>query len=211
MSINREGFRSILVASLAAIIAVALCFCWVSVVVGVLFVVAVALFFRDPKRELKHDDKAVFAPCDGKVVMVEKVTEDEFFGGRECIQVSIFMSIFNVHVNYFGVGGEVAYYKYHPGKFLVAWHPKSSKLNEHTTTVVRSAGGVEVLMRQIAGLVARRIVCYANVGDNVGQNSRLGFIKFGSRMDILLPPDSEILVKCGDRVRGSQTVVAMIR
>jgi phosphatidylserine decarboxylase len=175
--------------------------------VAVLLVAGVVAFFRDPHRVTPQDENTVFAPCDGCVVMVEKVRPKEYFEGRECLQVSVFMSLTNVHANFFPVGGRVVYYKYHPGKFLVAWHPKSSELNEHTTTVVETPHG-EVLVRQIAGLVARRIVCYAEEGAQVGQNSRLGFIKFGSRMDVLLPPDAEVTVRVGDKVRGRITPLA---
>lgn len=212
MRINREGRGSIAVAAVfAAVLTVTggMLFTWWVAVPATLLVLGVMAFFRDPKRELKQEDGVVFAPCDGRVVLVERVVEDEYFGGRECVQVSIFMSLTNVHANYFPVAGEVSYYKYHAGKYLVAWHPKSSKLNEHTTTVVRTPRG-EVMMRQIAGFIARRIVCYAKVGSEVRQNSRLGFIKFGSRMDILMPPDSEVLVKVGECVKGSQTVIARL-
>ncbi len=214
MIINKEGYIIILVwAAVAAVICLA-CFvwrggitAWIVTIVAVLSLAGVVAFFRDPQHEVIHDDTTVFAPCDGRVVVVEKVRVDEYFEGRECLQVSVFMSLANVHVNYFPVGGRVAYYKYHPGKFLVAWHPKSSELNEHTTTVVETPHG-DVLVRQIAGLVARRIVCYAEEGEFAGQNSRLGFIKFGSRMDVFLPLDTEVLVQVGDKVRGSLTPIA---
>ncbi len=214
MRINREGYGIILTWAVAAAAACAACFlwscgvvAWIVTGVSVLLIAGVAAFFRDPLREVLHDDDTVFAPCDGRVVIVERKSVAEYFGGRECLQVSVFMSLTNVHANFFPVGGKVTYYKYHPGKFLVAWHPKSSELNEHTTTVVATPHG-EVLMRQIAGLVARRIVCYAEVGAEAVQNSRLGFIKFGSRMDILLPVDADVVVQVGDRVRGSITPIA---
>lgn len=144
-----------------------------------------------------HDADLVFAPCDGRVVVTENVRETEYLG-REMLQISIFMSITNIHMNWVPVGGEVEYFKYHPGRFLVAWHPKSSTENERTTTVVRMPSGQQVLFRQIAGLIARRIISYMKVGHAVEQNSVCGFIKFGSRVDVLVPKDSELLVEIGD-------------
>ena len=157
-----------------------------------------------------HDDDLVFSPCDGRVVVTEIVKDDEYFDGEECMQVSIFMSVTNVHINWFPVSGVVKYFKYHPGKFLVAWHPKSSTDNERTTTVVETPSGVKVLFRQIAGAVARRIVSYVKVDDVAEQNKPFGFIKFGSRIDILLPKDAKLLVEIGDKVVGTQTPIARI-
>ena len=157
-----------------------------------------------------HDADLVFAPCDGRVVVTENVRETEYLG-REMLQISIFMSITNIHMNWVPVGGEVEYFKYHPGRFLVAWHPKSSTENERTTTVVRMPSGQQVLFRQIAGLIARRIISYMKVGHAVEQNSVCGFIKFGSRVDVLVPKDSELLVEIGDPVVGSQTPIARLR
>lgn len=209
--INKEGYGIILWWTVAAVAVCAACFvwcggvaAWIVAAAAVLLVAGVVAFFRDPRREVLHDDNTVYAPCDGCVVAVEKVRVKEYFEGRECLQISVFMSLTNVHANFFPVGGRVAYYKYHPGKFLVAWHPKSSELNEHTTTVVETAHG-EVLVRQIAGLVARRIVCYSKVGAAVEQGSRLGFIKFGSRMDVFLPADATAVVHKGDKVRAGIT------
>ena len=172
-----------------------------------LFIVS---FFRDPRRVRIHDDDLVFSPCDGTVVVTEVVKDDEYFDGEERMQVSIFMSVTNVHINWYPVGGLVKYFKYHPGRFLVAWHPKSSTDNERTTTVVETKEGIEVLFRQIAGAVARRIVSYVKVGEQVEQNSVFGFIKFGSRIDILLPKDAKLLVEIGDTVVGTQTPIARI-
>lgn len=218
MEINKEGFWII---ATTILVCVALCtalwlwgakpVAWCMTAAAVLWCLGTAAFFRDPHRPMLKDESAVFAPCDGEVVIVERARVDEYFGGRECLQVSVFMSLTSVHVNSFAVGGAVTYYKYHPGKFLVAWLPKASELNEHTTTVVSTPHG-EVMMRQIAGFVARRIVCYAPdlqaEGTTAEQNGRLGFIKFGSRMDLFLPLDAEPLVKVGDKVRGRQTVLA---
>ena len=155
------------------------------------------------------DADLVFAPCDGRVVVTEVVEETEYLH-REMLQISIFMSITNVHMNWVSVGGKVEYFKYHPGRFLVAWHPKSSTENERTTTVVRMNDGRQVLFRQIAGLIARRIVSYMKIGESVEQNSVCGFIKFGSRVDVLIPKDSELLVEIGDATVGSQTPIARL-
>ena len=167
-------------------------------------------FFRDPRRVRIHDGDLVFSPCDGRVVVTEIVKDDEYFDGEEKMQVSIFMSVTNVHMNWYPVGGLVKYYKYHPGRFLIAWHPKSSTENERTTTVVETPSGHEILFRQIAGFVARRIVPYMKVGEQVNQNDVCGFIKFGSRIDILIPKDSELLVEIGDQVVGTQTPIARL-
>ena len=173
------------------------------------FTAFVSCFFRVPGRPFIQEENTVFAPADGKIVVVEEVEEDEYVHGR-FIQVSVFMSITNVHINWFSVGGTVEYFKHHHGRFLVAWHPKSSDENERTTTVVNT-GRAKILFRQVAGFVARRIVSYAVVGNKAEQNSQCGFIKFGSRVDIMLPLDSEILVKLGDKVVGSQTPIARLK
>ncbi len=186
---------------------------WVLIALAVLLSVFwffIISFFRDPRRVRIHDEDLVFSPCDGRVVVTEIVKDDEYFDGKECMQVSIFMSVTNVHINWFPVGGVVKYFKYHPGKFLVAWHPKSSTDNERTTTVVETKEGVEVLFRQIAGAVARRIVSYVKVDDQAEQDKPFGFIKFGSRIDILLPKDAKLLVEIGDKVVGTQTPIARI-
>lgn len=182
-----------------------------SAVFLLIFWLFIITFFREPRRVKIHDADLVFAPCDGRVVVTELVNEDEYFEGREVMQISIFMSITNVHMNWFPVGGIVKYFKYHPGRFLIAWHPKSSTENERTTTVVETITGHEVLFRQIAGFVARRIVSYMKAGHEVKQNDVCGFIKFGSRIDILIPKDSELLVEIGDHVVGTQTPIARFR
>ncbi len=176
--------------------------------VGVLiFLVLILQFFRNPKREITWDVKKVFSPVDGKVVAIETVFEDEFFKA-ERKQISIFMSPLNVHVTRYPVSGEIIYSKYHPGKYLVAWHPKSSTLNERTTVVVKSPKFGPVLFRQIAGALARRIVNYAKVGEVGQQGSDSGFIKFGSRVDVFLPLDALITVKPNQKVIGAKTVIA---
>jgi phosphatidylserine decarboxylase len=168
------------------------------------FVIA---FFRIPSRQLLSDDEVIFSPCDGTVVVTEDVTESEVTGQRR-IQVSVFMSVTNVHQNWFPVGGRVTYFKQHHGRFMVACHPKSSDDNEHTTTAVETPGHGIVVFRQVAGMVARRIVSYAREGSDAVQNTPCGFIKFGSRVDMYLPLDSELLVGLGQKVRGGQTPIA---
>lgn len=164
-------------------------------------------FFRNPDRNGNFQPKDVVAPVDGKVVVLEEVEENEFLKCR-CIQLSIFMSPLNVHVNRYPVSGKVIYTKYHPGKYLVAFHPKSSELNERTTVVVETLGGSQVLFRQIAGAVARRIVLYSKNGDLAVSGNEYGFIKFGSRLDVFLPLETKILVKVGDKTKGGIQKIA---
>ncbi|MBN1119250.1 MAG: phosphatidylserine decarboxylase family protein [Bacteroidales bacterium] len=164
-------------------------------------------FFRIPTRELPVENSHVIAPADGKIVVIEKTFEPEYFKD-ERIQISIFMSPLNIHQNVYPVSGEVRYTKYHEGKYLVAWHPKSSTENERATVVVETDTGTEVLFRQIAGAVARRICSYAKVGDNARKGSEFGFIKFGSRVDVFLPLDAKILCSVGDKSVNKQTVLA---
>lgn len=169
----------------------------------------VVWFFRNPDRSVEAVANDVIAPVDGKVVVLEEVTENEFIKGR-CIQLSIFMSPLNVHVNRYPVSGKVIYTKYHPGKYLVAFHPKSSELNERTTVVVETENKQNVLFRQIAGAVARRIVLYAKNDDQALAGQEYGFIKFGSRLDIFLPLGTEILVKIGDKTLGGVQKIAKL-
>lgn len=222
MKINKEGYRIIFVSGLVCLMIWGIIYfllnkhedvvlLGLSAAVLLVFWFLIVSFFREPRRVKIHDEELVFAPCDGRVVVTEVVNENEYFEGREVMQISIFMSVTNVHINWFPVGGEVKYFKYHPGRFLIAWHPKSSTENERTTTVVETTNGHEVLFRQIAGVVARRIVSYMKVGSTVNQNDVCGFIKFGSRIDILIPKDSELLVEIGDHVVGTQTPIARLR
>ena len=222
MKINKEGYKIIFITGIICLLIWGFIYhlintqedagvMWLSAIVLILFWFFIVSFFREPRRVKIHDADLVFAPCDGRVVVTECVREDEYFDGREMLQISIFMSITNVHINWFPVGGIVKYFKYHPGRFLVAWHPKSSTENERTTTVVETEQGHEVLFRQIAGVVARRIVSYMKVGNTVKQNDVCGFIKFGSRIDLLIPKDSELLVEIGDPVVGTQTPLARLR
>jgi phosphatidylserine decarboxylase len=166
-------------------------------------------FFRIPKRTLNYQEGDVICPADGKVVVIEEVEETEYFKDKR-IQVSIFMSPLNVHANYYPIPGENTYVKYHPGKFLVAWHPKSSTENERSTVVTKDKNGTEVLFRQIAGAVARRICLYAETGNKVEAGKEFGFIKFGSRIDIFLPLNCQINVKIGDKVKGIESKIASL-
>ncbi len=174
-----------------------------------LFLMWVFWFFRIPKRAAVIGENLIMSPCDGKVVVIEEVDETEYFKERR-IQVSIFMSPLNVHVNTYPIAGKVEYVKYHKGKYLVAWHPKSSTENERSTVVV-SNDKICLLIRQIAGAVARRIVTYAKVGDVVTQNSELGFIKFGSRVDVFLPLGTELNVAIDDMVENNTSIIAKIK
>lgn len=174
------------------------------------FIFAVIVqFFRSPQRNWVINPNQIICPADGKVVVIEEVDEPEYLKTK-CVQVSIFMSPVNVHINRNPVSGMVKYFKYHPGKYLVAWHPKSSTENERTTTVVETNNGVQVLYRQIAGALARRIVWYLKEGDNVTQSQQFGFIKFGSRVDIFLPLGTKINVNLQQVVKGGVTVLATI-
>ena len=180
----------------------------VGIISTVLFLL-VLQFFRNPNREIiLTDDDVVYAPADGKIVTIEEVVENEYFKTKK-LQVSIFMSPVNVHVNRNPVSGTVNYFRYHPGKYLVAWHPKSSTENERTTTVIQN-GDEEILLRQIAGFMAKRIVNYVNVGEEVEQGEDMGFIKFGSRVDLYLPLDTKIEVKLGQKVKGNKTIIARL-
>jgi phosphatidylserine decarboxylase len=173
------------------------------------FFVLILQFFRNPKRQTKANDKHVIAPVDGKVVVIEEVFEKEVFNDKR-IQVSVFMSPINVHVTRYPIAGKVIFSKYHPGKYLVAWHPKSSEENERTTVVVENPTFGKVLYRQIAGAMAKRIVNYAEVGETVKQGADSGFIKFGSRVDVFLPLNSDIKVKLNQNVKGGESIIAQL-
>lgn len=181
-----------------------------SVIASVIIYLLILQFFRNPKRYTQVDNTKVIAPADGKIVAIQEIDEQEYFKEKR-IQISIFMSPLNVHVNRYPVSGLIKYAKYHPGAYLVAWHPKSSLLNERTTVVVESPEGKEVMYKQIAGAVARRLVMYAKEGTKVLQGTDSGFIKFGSRVDVVLPLDSNILVKVGDKARGGEQILAEIK
>lgn len=173
----------------------------------IVFFLLILQFFRNPKRNFQLSDNNVLSPVDGKVVVIEEVFDKEYFNEKR-IQVSVFMSPINVHVTRYPVGGEVTYSKYHPGKYLVAWHPKSSEENERTTVVVKNAVFGEILHRQIAGALAKRIVNYAIEGQKVNQAEDSGFIKFGSRVDVLLPLGTKVNVKLNQKVKGGITILA---
>jgi phosphatidylserine decarboxylase len=213
MTIHRAGYRLLGLAALAFILAYLFTqWAWPrgAQVVGIacaLIFLLMLQFFRHPKRTLPiADDQLMYAPADGRVVVVEEVEEKEYFKDQR-LQVSIFMSVTNVHVNRFPIGGVVRYYRYHPGKYLVAWHPKSSEENERSALVIDN-GREAILLRQIAGALARRITTYAHEGLRVRQGAEMGFISFGSRVDIFLPLNARVEVRVGQRVWANRTVVA---
>ena len=173
------------------------------------FLILILQFFRNPKRQTILNDKHVLSPVDGKVVVIEEVFEKEYFKEKR-IQVSVFMSPINVHVTRYPIGGHVIFSKYHPGKYLVAWHPKASEENERTTVVVENETYGKVLYRQIAGALARRIVNYAKQNDKPKQGADSGFIKFGSRVDLFLPLDTKIKVELNQKVRGGESIIAEV-
>ena len=216
MTLHREGRGTILTVTLLVAFINGLVFStvtssWISFLVAavsLLFWIFILSFFRIPSRKLTIQDNVIIAPADGEVVVIEEVQADEYFLDRR-IQVSIFMSPLNVHVNRNPVSGEVVYSQYHPGKYLVAWHPKSSTENERHSVVYRTQGK-EILVKQIAGALAKRIVNYLQPGQTVKQTEEMGFIKFGSRVDLLLPLDAKIQVKMGDKPKGGVTVIATL-
>ena len=183
---------------------------WVTKSIQFILLVILVLilqFFRNPKRHTHQNDQHVIAPVDGKVVVIEEVEETEYFKEKR-LQVSIFMSPINVHVTRYPISGSVLFSKYHPGKYLVAWHPKASTDNERTTIVVENQTYGKVLYRQIAGALARRIVNYAKEGQTVVQGSDAGFIKFGSRVDLFLPMDTNLKVTLNQKVKGGECIIA---
>ncbi|SDE77234.1 phosphatidylserine decarboxylase [Mucilaginibacter pineti] len=180
---------------------------WIIYILSGFFFLVIVQFFRSPFFDISTDETTVLCPADGKVVVIEETDETEFLKDRR-IQLSVFMSPVNVHVNRNPIAGVVSYFKYHKGKYLVAWHPKSSTENERTTIVIQNSEGVSVLFRQIAGALARRIVWYVKEGDIVEQGQQFGFIKFGSRVDVFLPLGTKILVNIGDVVKGGRTILA---
>ena len=219
MTIHKEGYG--IIATTAVLVLVSNLLAqrflventWITalwLVFSLVFFFIILQFFRKPTRNAPLNPNHVIAPCDGKVVVIEEVVESEYFKGPRR-QVSIFMSPLNVHINWNPVAGVVQYFKYHKGKYLVAWHPKSSTENERTTTVLKTTNGVEILFRQIAGALAKRIVWYVQKGQQVAQGSEMGFIKFGSRVDIFLPLDAEIKVNLEEKTTGRQTVIAVLK
>lgn len=183
---------------------------WLSTLIMIallIFLILILQFFRNPKRHTQLDDKQVISPVDGKVVVIEEVFEKEYFKEKR-LQISVFMSPINVHVTRYPISGNVIFSKYHPGKYLVAWHPKASEENERTTVVVENEAYGKVLHRQIAGALAKRIVNYAKLNNKAVQGGESGFIKFGSRVDLFLPLDTHIKVELNQKVRGGETVIA---
>jgi len=218
MAIHREGYKILffgLIVLLAVNVVVFLFLSdktlvkWLFLAFSLLFYIFILFFFRLPERNLEPDPGLVYAPADGKVVVIEEAEEKEYFRDLR-LQVSIFMSPFNMHSNRYPVSGRIKYVEYHPGNYMVAWHPKSSELNERTTTVIQTESGKEILVRQIAGAVARRIVTYSKENQDVKQGDELGFIKFGSRVDIFLPPGTRIEVPILQQVKANKSIIARI-
>lgn len=177
--------------------------------IALIVLILVLRFFRVPQKRLYRDEKTIIAPADGKVVVIEQMEQEEYLDGS-CRQVSIFMSVHDVHINYYPVDGKISYHKYHPGRYLLARHPKSSVLNERCSVGIETPYG-RLLVRQIAGYVARRVCSYATEGELAQQGSEMGFIKFGSRLDLFLPLDAAILVEPGQRVIGGVTPIASFK
>jgi phosphatidylserine decarboxylase len=184
--------------------------CHVILAITTILYLLIINFFRFPNRIIIQDDNTILAPADGKIVVIEETEEPEYFKDRR-IQVSIFMNIFNVHINWFPINGIIRYFKYHKGNFAAAYLPKSSTENERTTIVIEAHNGQTILMRQIAGAMAKRIVSYAPVGGEAHQDQHAGFIKFGSRVDLFLPLDAQIKVKLGQKTTGSQTIIGTFK
>lgn len=215
MKIHKEGYATIIISFLILIVSAILVHFILSdyaiiryILDGgfIILFILIIYFFRSPRRDLLLSHEYIISPADGKVVVIEEVMENEYFKDKR-IQISIFMSPLNVHCNRYPCSGMIRYYQYHPGTYLVAWHPKSSEENERTTVVIENNRKNFILIRQIAGAVARRIVCNAVVGKSVKQGHELGFIKFGSRVDVLLPLNAKIKVQLGQNVRAGKTVI----
>ena len=215
MTIHREGYKYIAYASIFWLIVAILCYyfledyLWLTILINIIIFPLwfwIIWFFRLPERQFTSGKKYIVAPADGKVVVIEETVENEYFKDKR-LQISIFMSPLNVHVNRAPMSGEVSFMRYHKGKYLVAWHPKSSTENERTTVVINN-GKYEILLRQIAGALARRICCYVAYGNAIRQNEEFGFIRFGSRVDIFLPIGTKPDVKIGDIVQGGITILA---
>ena len=215
MKIHKEGYPTILIALALIGLINFLSFNYLSYIlikipvllISLIFFYLILHFFRNPTRDVKINNKHIIAPSDGKLVVVEEVFENEFLK-EDCTQLSIFMSPLNVHKQWYPVNGEVIYSKNHDGKYLVAWHPKSSSENERSTIVIQTKENQKILFRQIAGAVARRICNYSSKGDKVDQNMEAGFIKFGSRIDVFIPKSSKIKVSLNDIIIGGETVLA---
>ena len=218
MAIHREGYKIIAVGFIILLIINIIAgimlpdksfLKWMVLLLSLSLYVFILLFFRLPSRQLQPDPGLIYAPADGKVVVIEETVENEYFKDQR-LQISIFMSPFNMHSNRYPVSGSVKQVYYHPGKYMVAWHPKSSELNERSSVVIETENGTEILVRQIAGAVARRIVTYAKPGQKVTQGGELGFIKFGSRVDVFLPLGTEIEVPILQQVKANKSIIAKI-
>jgi len=214
---HKEGYKTIIISSLILVVLLLLFENFISIVwlqktlmlLSLLLFLIILYFFRNPKRTTEHNENHIIAPADGKIVVIEEVMESEYFKDKRK-QISIFMSPLNVHVTRYPIGGKIKYTKHHPGKYLVAWHPKSSEKNERTTIVVENNTLGEIQYRQVAGAVARRIVNYAQVDNFAIQGADAGFIKFGSRIDIFLPLEMNVMVKLDDKTVGGNTIIASI-
>lgn len=216
MKFHKEGYPTLAVvlifsAALLAIAEFALkdqsWFMGIAIAISAFLLIMVLQFFRSPKRDILINEDQILSPCDGKVVVIEETQETEFINEKRR-QISIFMSPINVHNNRYPISGLIKYFKYHPGKYLVAWHPKSSTDNERTSIVVEDKKGRSILFRQIAGALARRIVFYGKEGEEVNQGDECGFIKFGSRVDVMLPLNAKVEVNLDQKVVGGKTVIA---
>ena len=215
MKIHKEGAVTILMALVFAVLlggtswyfGAPKVLYWILFCIPMGFAVFFICFFREPRRRPTGDGRRITAPADGKVVIIQEVEEPEYFHGRR-LQISVFMSFFDVHVNWAPVSGTVSFYRYHRGSYLAAWHSKSSTKNERTTIVFKNEDGTEVLCRQIAGLFARRVVCYAEYDKKFKAGQQIGFIKFGSRADVFLPLGTKVNVSVGDKVVGAETIIA---
>lgn len=216
MKFHKEGKGSLILSFIIFSTLSVLGFCflnkslWIPIVIAIISLILfflVVWFFRYPNRKITAEDNIVVCPADGKVVVIEKTFEQEFLK-NECWQVSVFMSPLNVHINWYPVNGIVKQSFYHKGKYLVAWHPKSSSENERSSVLIQTKTGKQIVVRQIAGALARRIVTYAKIDDESSHNQQLGFIKFGSRVDIFLPLETVIKVEIGQKVKGNHTIIA---
>lgn len=215
MRIHREGYRIIVSVFAVLVVASALITAnvdskipqFIMYTVSIFFFYFIVRFFRVPKRHITKDENAIISPADGKVVVIEEIFEDKYFHEKR-IKISIFMSAFNVHVNSYPISGEIKQVDYYPGKHMIAWYPKSSDFNEHSCVIIEHANKKKILVKQIAGIIARRIVCYAKEGQVIHQGDELGIIKMGSRVDVLLPIDAKIFVELGESVRSKKTILA---
>jgi phosphatidylserine decarboxylase len=218
MAIHKEGYKILAVGFIILLIVNTIAWIiwsdnslvkWIFLVSSTLFFIFILFFFRLPVRHLDPDPELIYAPADGKVVVIEETFENEYFKDIR-LQISIFMSPLNMHSNKYPVSGHIKYVNYHSGNYMVAWHPKSSELNERSTIVIETEKGTEILVRQIAGAIARRIVTYAKEGQTVTQGDELGFIKFGSRVDIFLPLGTEVEVPILQQVKANKSIIAKI-